>query len=65
MIPQITLQDSERRDSIPEEDNGALHGGQPRQMKPIYEIDKQANNNECDPSSTAIAGEDGGNKEKS
>lgn len=37
------LQDSERRDSIPEEDNELQfhHGqGQAREMKPIYEIDK-------------------------
>lgn len=64
MIPQTTLQDTERRDSIPEEENAAHHGGQPRQMKPIYEIDKQANNNECEPNSTANAINDE-NKEKS
>jgi hypothetical protein len=47
------LKDTERRDSIPEEDNSGalLAAGQLRQMKPIYEIDKQANN-ECEPSTT-------------
>lgn len=42
----VFIQDTERRDSIPEEDNeqSRLHG-QSRQMKPILEIDltKQAN----------------------
>lgn len=38
-----------------------LHGGQTRQMKPIYEIDKQANNNEGEPNST-VAGEGDGSK---
>lgn len=33
-------QDTERRDSIPEEDGEGQ--GQLRQMKPIYEVDKQA-----------------------
>jgi hypothetical protein len=38
----LFAQDTERRDSIPEEEN-EHHGGQGqlREMKPIYEIDKQ------------------------
>ena len=49
----IALKDTERRDSIPEEDAEHHHVGQSqRQMKPIYEIDKQANN-EGEPSTTS------------
>lgn len=40
-----------------------LHGGQTRQMKPIYEIDKQANNNECEPNSIVASEGDGSKKD--
>lgn len=35
----LSIQDTERRDSIPEEDGEGQ--GHLRQMKPIYEVDKQ------------------------
>lgn len=52
--------DTERRDSIPEEDSEQQrHLGQARQMKPIYEIDKQAAaNSETEPTKTAKTEDD-------
>lgn len=45
LFARFFSQDTERRDSIPEEDTEQHHNvqGQSRQMNPIYEIDKQTN----------------------
>lgn len=57
------IQDTERRDSIPEEGSEHHHLGQTRQMKPIYEIDKQANN-ENEPNAATVSDDSAGQKKK-
>ncbi|XP_070494972.1 major facilitator superfamily domain-containing protein 6 isoform X2 [Chironomus tepperi] len=60
---EVLDEDTERRDSIPEEGSEHHHLGQTRQMKPIYEIDKQANN-ESEPNAATVSDDNAGQPKK-